>query len=187
MIIKNFVLRVKSYKILYYLVLKINRFPICSTEKYFTNPEVLRLTPYVCLLLGGCYTGLHLIGWLLIKEPPIKIDDSQETIEINKTSNVHENERSYGSVSSNDSHQKAEMVEDIFPKDALRTKEFYLVYFCRFLITPITQVTHIFSISRIKIFFMHILYCTKQTINFLIRILSDNWGLLQNFWSNFYR
>ena len=119
-------------------------FLVCSTEKYFTDPEVLRLTPYVCLLLGGCYTGLHLIGWLLIKEPPMQTNNSQETIEINKTSNVVENERSYGSVSSTDSHQKTEMVEDIFPKDALRTKEFYLVYFCRFLITPITQVFHIF-------------------------------------------
>ena len=111
-----------------------------STEKYFTDPDVLRLTPYVSLLLGGLYTGLHLIGWLLIRQPPLQTNESPETIEINKTSKASETDRSYGSVSSSDSHPEAEKVVDIFPKDALRTKEFYLVFFCRFLITPITQV-----------------------------------------------
>ena len=113
-----------------------------STEKYFTDPDVLRLTPYVSLLLGGLYTGLHLIGWLLIRQPPVQTNESPETIEINKTSDASKIDRSYGSVSSSDGHPETDKVVDIFPKDALRTKEFYLVFFCRFLITPITQVNY---------------------------------------------
>ena len=84
---------------------------------------------------------MHIIGWLLIKVPPVQKNDSPETIEINKSSVENENDRSYGSVSSNDSQKETEQVKNVFPKDALRSKEFYLVFFCRFLITPITQVS----------------------------------------------
>ena len=85
-----------------------------------------------------------MIGWLLIRQPPVQTNESPETIEINKTCDASKIDRSYGSVSSGDSHSESENVVDIFPKDALRTKEFYLVFFCRFLITPITQVNYYF-------------------------------------------
>ena len=112
-----------------------------STEKYFTDAELLALTPYICLILGGMYCGLHLIGWFLIKEPPMRSRDSSGDKGLNNddSETQHDEISSYGSCET-DTNSNSDNVEDILPSDALRTKEFYLVYFCRFLITPITQV-----------------------------------------------
>ena len=93
------------------------------------------------------YTALHLIGWLLIRQPPTRTNDKPENIEISNTLNTQENDHSYGSLGSNDSQPQIKKVENVFPKDALRTKEFHLVYLCRFLITPITQVFPVFLIN----------------------------------------
>ena len=112
-----------------------------STEKYFADAELLARTPYICLILGGMYCGLHLIGWFLIKEPHMRIRDRSGCDRLNKDESTtqHEVISSYGSCET-DANSNDDNVEDILPSDALRTKEFYLVYFCRFLITPITQV-----------------------------------------------
>ena len=113
-----------------------------STEKYFTDAELLALTPYICLILGGMYCGLHLIGWLLIKEPDMKNSGSSVENTQRKDDSATQNEEipSYGSCGI-DTNSQGDQIEDVLPSDALRTREFYLVYFCRFLITPITQVT----------------------------------------------
>ena len=113
-----------------------------STEKYFTDAELLALTPYICLILGGMYCGLHLIGWLLIKEPDMKNSGSSVENTQRKDDSATQNEEipSYGSCGI-DTNSQGDEIENIVPSDALRTREFYLVYFCRFLITPITQVT----------------------------------------------
>ena len=112
-----------------------------STEKYFTDAELLALTPYICLILGGMYCGLHLIGWLLIKEPDMKSSGSSvENTPRKDDSAQNEEKTSYGSCGI-DTNSQGDQIEDVLPSDALRTREFYLVYFCRFLITPITQVT----------------------------------------------
>ena len=112
-----------------------------STEKYFTDAELLALTPYICLILGGMYCGLHLIGWFLIKEPPMRSRDSSDDkgLKRDDSETQHEKISAYASCET-DTNSNSDNVEDILPSDALRTKEFYLVYFCRFLITPITQV-----------------------------------------------
>ena len=112
-----------------------------STEKYFTDAELLASTPYICLILGGMYCGLHLIGWFLIKEPPMRSRDSSgnKGLREDNSETQHEEISAYGSCETNTS-SNSDNVEDVLPSDALRTKEFYLVYFCRFLITPITQV-----------------------------------------------
>ena len=122
-----------------------------STEKYFTDAELLVRTPYICLILGGMYCGLHLIGWFLIKEPPMCKRDSSgdKGSQKDDSETEHEEISSYGSCGT-DTNSNNDIVEDILPSNALRTKEFYLVYFCRFLITPITQVrlaTFIFTMK----------------------------------------
>ena len=122
-----------------------------STEKYFTDAELLARTPYICLILGGMYCGLHLIGWLLIKEPHMRVRDRSGDDRLKKDDSTthHEEISSYGSCET-DANSNDDKVEDILPSDALRTKEFYLVYFCRFLITPITQVRLTIFIFIIK-------------------------------------
>ena len=114
---------------------------ILSTEKYFTDAELLALTPYICLILGGMYCALHLIGWLLIKEPVMTSSGSSIENTPRKDDSATQTEEipSYGSCGI-DTNSQGNQIEDIVPLDAIRTKEFYLVYFCRFLITPITQV-----------------------------------------------
>ena len=121
-----------------------------STEKYFMDAELLALTPYICLILGGMYCGLHLIGLLLIKEPPMRSRDSSVDNKPKRDDSATQNEEvpSYGSFVT-DTSPNGDLIEDILPSDALRTKEFYLVYFCRFLITPITQVRLIEFMFRI--------------------------------------
>ena len=114
-----------------------------STEKYFTDAELLALTPYICLILGGMYCGLHLIGWFLIKEPPMRSWNSSgdKGLRKDKSETQREEISAYGSCET-DTNPNSDNLEDILPSDALRTKEFYLVYFCRFLITPITPVSY---------------------------------------------
>ena len=112
-----------------------------STEKYFTDSELLRLTPYICLILGGMYAGLHVIGWILIKEPPMNTSHSPNSDEVILDSAVEPQESSNKASCPTDLNIHTEYVHNVKPLDALRTKEFYLVYFCRFLITPVTQVS----------------------------------------------
>ena len=86
------------------------------------------------------YSGLHMIGWLLIREPPMILNDNSSSDTVCTEPGVEKQENtSYGSCATN-LNMDTEQIKNIVPMDALRTKEFYLVYFCRFLITPITQV-----------------------------------------------
>ena len=81
-----------------------------------------------------------MIGWLLIREPPMILNDNSSSDTVCTEPGVEKQENtSYGSCATN-LNMDTEQIKNIVPMDALRTKEFYLVYFCRFLITPITQV-----------------------------------------------
>jgi hypothetical protein len=111
---------------------------------YFTEEIVLNRVPGLLLLLAGVYLVLGLFGSLMICQPPedwirrksVSKYDESDSIEMNT-----DNEKPMLEIKSEDEPY-------IHWKDALKMKEFYILWITRLSVVLITQVCKIFFLRK---------------------------------------
>ena len=107
---------------------------------YFTEEIVLNRVPGLLLLLAGVYLVLGLFGSLMINQPPEDWIRRKSVSKYNESDSIEmntDNEKPMLEIKSEDDAY-------IHWKDALRMKEFYILWITRLSVVLITQVCKIF-------------------------------------------
>ena len=103
---------------------------------YFTEEIVLNRVPGLLLLLAGVYLVLGLFGSLMINQPPEDWIRRKSVSKYNESDSIEmntDNEKPMLEIKSEDDAY-------IHWKDALRMKEFYILWITRLSVVLITQV-----------------------------------------------
>jgi len=99
--------------------------------EYFTDEQLLQRVPKLMLILGGMYLSIQIIACCLVTEPqtdPELLPKSEmETLEAEKNDKILMDQV----------HDEGEVF--LTPTEALRKKEFYLLWLTRFSVVLITQ------------------------------------------------
>ena len=109
---------------------------------YFTEEIVLNRVPGLLLLLAGVYLVLGLFGSLMINQPPEDWIRRKSVSKYNESDSIEmntDNEKPMLEIKSEDDAY-------IHWKDALRMKEFYILWITRLSVVLITQVCKIFFV-----------------------------------------
>ena len=112
---------------------------------YFTEEIVLNRVPGLLLLLAGVYLVLGLFGSLMINQPPEDWIRRKSVSKYNESDSIEmntDNEKPMLEIKSEDDAY-------IHWKDALRMKEFYILWITRLSVVLITQVCNTPPIAEI--------------------------------------
>jgi len=107
-----------------------------ANEGYFTEETVLNRVPGLLLILAAIYLVMGLLGAIMICQPPedwVRRNSIEEFAEIE----LMENEKQEKALMKDDSSQSDDYLHW---KDALKSKEFYLLWVTRLSVVLITQV-----------------------------------------------
>ncbi len=101
---------------------------IDESSKYFTDPTLLNRVPTLMLYLTAIYLTVQMIACLLVTEPNIPCNES--TSDFQQLDNENETK---------DKESKRAKMNSISPMEALKTREFYILWLTRFSVVLITQ------------------------------------------------
>ena len=139
---------------------------------YFVEEAVLNRVPGLLLILASIYLVMGLLGSLMICQPPedwIRRTSlpTSELLELN--SDIEKPQEKNALMTDQDSDSDT----FIHWKDALKTKEFYLLWITRLSVVLITQVIEFLNLSMINydyydsFIFRSLLPCTKLLVKLL--------------------
>jgi len=100
---------------------------IATDGEYFTDPELLARVPTLMLILAAIYISIQLIACSMVTEPTI----DSELVPQSEDMEEERNQEILMDQTDGESY--------VTPREALKRKEFYLLWFTRFSVVMITQ------------------------------------------------
>lgn len=97
---------------------------------YFKDPEILDRVPKVLLLLGGVYAAMELIGCIILFSAPTEtLSDKTALLESPNISDISDQETELNLKQDPAKLKSQKYTGDLTPKEAVKTKEFYMLWF----------------------------------------------------------
>ncbi|XP_076323954.1 apicoplast pyruvate carrier 1-like isoform X2 [Tachypleus tridentatus] len=154
-----------------------------ENDGYFEDAEILDRVPKMFLLLGGVYAAIELIGCIILFSPPTEIlSDETALLESSNNSDSDAQDTTVYEEKNIMDYKTKKAISDLPPSEAVKTKEFYMLWFTFALNIQCVQFTNTMykAFGQTFIFDDHFLAIVGSIASVFNSVGRIFWGSLQD-------